>query len=336
MSRDLVVIGASAGGVEALRALVSDLPEDFHPSVLVVLHIGPNSPSALPSILARAGALPAAHAVDGEPLVGRRIYVAPPDRHLLVRDGQVILGRGPRENGYRPAVDVLFRSAARWYGPAAIAVVLSGALDDGAAGAMAVSRRGGRVLVQEPTEALYDGMPTAVIHADEPDAVVPVAKMSSLLVEWSREEVAPALVPAGRDLEMETDVAELVDEALDDPHRPGRPVGLSCPDCHGTMYEITSDVLRFRCRVGHAWSPESLAAQQVEGAEAAVWMAIRHLEEKATLHLRLADLARERRSRAADAHLERAKEATHGARTLRQLLKEPLADRRTGPDTPAQ
>ena len=326
MSRDVVAIGGSAGGIEALRELVASLPSDFRPSILVVIHMPAHTRSVLPAILERGGPLPAAHAVDGEPLVGGRIYVAPPDRHLLVRDGTVVLGRGPRENGHRPAVDVLFRSVARWYGPAAIGVVLSGALDDGAAGAAVVARHGGRVVVQEPTEALYDGMPASAIRADDPDAVVPVAAMAALLVEWSREQVHAPAPHSDGDLVVETDVADMVDAALDDPQRPGEPVPLSCPDCSGPLYEISTDVLRFRCRVGHAWSPDSLAAQQVEGAEAALWMAVRHLEEKAELHHRLAEAAASRGSRTADRHTERAAEAIAAAHTIRQLLRVRVTD----------
>jgi two-component system chemotaxis response regulator CheB len=321
MGRDVVVVGASAGGVEALRTLVGGLPRDFAAAVLVVLHIAPTSRSALPEILRRAGKLPVDHASHGEALKPGQIYVAPPDYHLLVRDGTVALGHGPRENGHRPAVDPLFRSAARWHGPAVSAVVLSGTLDDGAAGVAIVAARGGRVLVQDPTEALYDGMPRAALRVCKPDGVAIAAAMAPQLVAWSLE-VAPGLPPpVDRDLAVETDVAELDDTAMSDPDRPGTPAGLSCPDCNGSLFEISTDVLRFRCRVGHAWSPESLAAEQGDEVEAALWVAIRSLEEKAALRRRLSRAATERANDpAADFHAEKADEAAERARTIRRLV----------------
>ena len=321
----IVAVGASAGGVETLRDLVARLPADLDASVLVVLHLSPNSPSALDAILRRAGDMQVVSPETGDPLVAGTVYVAPPDRHLLVRDGGLVVSRGPRENGHRPAVDPLFRSVSRWYGPAAIGVVLSGTLDDGAAGAAIVGQRGGRVLVQDPDEALYPGMPRAALRAWPGAEVTTLPKMADVLVDWIADPIPWAPVGADRDLELETDMAEFDDEAMADPDRPGIPAGFSCPDCNGAMFEIDSDVMRFRCRVGHAWSPESLVAQQVDGAEAALWMAIRHLEEKAALHRRLADSAAQRGSQiGARMHVERAKESGESAEIIRRLLRVPL------------
>jgi two-component system chemotaxis response regulator CheB len=324
MGRELVVVGASAGGVEALRDVVAGLPPDLPAAVLVVLHVAPHARSALPLILRRVATLPVDHAVDGEEIRPGQIYVAPPNRHLVVRDGRLLLGQGPRENGHRPAVDPLFRSASRWYGPGVIGVILSGTLDDGAAGLATIAARGGRVIVHDPDEALYDGMPTAAIRAVQPDAVVSSKKIGAYIAEWCREETAAA-PPVDRELQLETDVAELDESALSDPVRPGTPAGVSCPDCSGAMFEIDTDTLRFRCRVGHAWSPEALFVEQAEEAEGALWVAVRSLEEKAALHRRLAQAARSRGQESVNQRqLQKADEAGGTARTIRQLLTLPL------------
>jgi two-component system chemotaxis response regulator CheB len=323
MPRELVVVGASAGGVEALREVVAGLPADFPAAVLVVLHIGPTSLSVLPQILRRAGRLPADHAVDREPIVPGRVLVAPPDRHLLVRDGLAVLDGGPRENGHRPAVDPLFRSAARWYGPAAIGVVLSGTLDDGAAGAATLVGHGGNLLVQDPAEALYPGMPRAAMRATRPLVVVRSAEIPRCLVGWAAEEAVtghpprddgPAAKAGGTELD-QTTPSRLAEG--------GGPAALSCPDCGGAMYELDAGGLhRFRCGViGHTWSPESLAAQQVEQAEGALWSAVRSLEETAALHRKLADAAAARGSpHSATRHGERAEDALDGAQRVRDLI----------------
>jgi two-component system chemotaxis response regulator CheB len=201
--RGLVVIGASAGGIEALRELVAGLPADLPAAVLVVVHVPPTGTSVLPVILSRRGPLPARHAEDGAELRAGQLLVAPPDRHLVVIDRGVGLTRGPQENGHRPAVDVLFRSAARAWGSRVMAVVLSGALDDGAAGVVAVKRRGGRCVVQ--SDALFDGMPAAAIRADHPDAELPVADIPGQLTEWLGALPEDPGPPVPERIENETD-----------------------------------------------------------------------------------------------------------------------------------
>lgn len=320
----LMVVGASAGGVEALRDLVRLLPLDFAGCMLVVLHVPASAPSVLPAILDRAGPLPVRHAVDGDSLRAGQVLVAPPDHHLIVVDDSVTLSRGPQENGHRPSVDVLFRSAARARGPEVTAVVLSGSLDDGAAGAVTVSRRGGTVLVQDFEEALYEGMPRAAAAATGAPELLVLKDIATRLVEISAAPRPPH--HAGHDelSEVETAVADLEAPVLHDPDRPGVPSGFACPDCHGALFEITDGPLvRFRCRVGHAWSPESLVARQTVSLESALWMALRSLEERAGLSHQLAERAGSGGHQlAADRFRETQRDTLQAAEMVRGLIDE--------------
>jgi two-component system, chemotaxis family, protein-glutamate methylesterase/glutaminase len=320
--RNLVVIGASAGGVEALRALVAGLPRDFPAAVLVVLHLPAESPSALPKILRRAGSLSVAQADENSRLRDGEILVAPPDRHLIVYDHHVTLSRGPRENGARPAVDVLFRSAARAKGAKTIGVVLSGALDDGAAGLVAITLRGGVGVVQDPDDALHPSMPRNAIEAAHPEHVLPVEKIPALLTQLVQQDFESDEDEPSELMEMETAMADLDPNSLIDPDRPGVPAGFSCPDCSGTLFQIhEGDLMRFRCRVGHAWSPQSLLAEQSVSMEGALWMALRSLEEKAALSRDMSTRAAERgHDRTAQRFSDDAREAVHAANLVRELL----------------
>jgi two-component system chemotaxis response regulator CheB len=330
----IIVIGASAGGIDALKHVVHGLPADLPAAVCVVLHVPAHGPSILPKILSRAGRLSAAHPADQEPLRPGRIYVAPPDYHLLVKPGHVRVTRGPRENSHRPAADALFRTAARSYGPKVIGVVLSGVLDDGTAGLLAVKQGGGLAVVQHPADALYPGMPESALNNVEVDHSLPAAELPGLLTRLAAERAAiddrPGL--AG-DQAQEADMAELEPGATHANHRPGTPSGFACPECGGTLWELTDgDLLRFRCRVGHAWSPESLLAEQSDGLEAALWSALRALEEQAALARRMAERAGKRGSTSAVEVFERqAREAT----THAELIRRVLLHRRPDPATEA-
>ena len=319
--RDVVVLGASAGGVEALRELVSHLPPGFPGCLLVVMHVPAAAPSALPQILGRACALKVRHANDGDALEVGTVLVAPPDRHLVVADQHVRLSRGPKENGHRPAVDVLFRSAATSLGGRVIGVVLSGALDDGAAGMVAIKLRGGTCIAQDPDEALHASMPRAAMAVTEMDHVLPVAQIAETLIELASLD-APVDEPASDLMEMETAMADMELEALTDPDRPGEPSGWTCPDCRGSLFAIEEGgLLRFRCRVGHAWSPDSLVAQQTSSVETALWVALRTLEERAALTLDLARRAVGRGHRLSGEQFERqSEEARRSAAVLRSLI----------------
>ena len=324
--RDVVVVGASAGGVEALKELVSALPRDLPATVLVVLHIPARGSNALAAILDRAGPLQARQATHGEVLVRGTVRVAAPDHHLLLLDDRLALSLGPRENGHRPAVDVLFRSAARAAGRRCIGVVLSGALDDGAAGLVAIRSRGGLGVVQDPAEALQASMPTSAIEAAEPEYVLSAAAIGRVLAELvSREVPDDDAAGASELMEVETAMAQFDMSQIDGHEHPGRPAGYSCPDCSGALWRIEEGgLLRFRCRVGHAWSAESLLAEQSEELESALWMALRSLEEKAALSR---DLGRRAQQDARELSAARftalADEASHAAHLIRDLLLSP-------------
>ena len=287
---DVVVIGASAGGVEALSELVRGLPADFAAAVLVVVHFPAHSRSMLPRILSRRGPLEAVHAEDGaEPRPGV-IHVAPPDRHLLLKDGLLCLGRGPRENGHRPAADALFRSAARAFGPRVVGVVLSGTLDDGTAGLLAVRRHGGVTVAQDPDEALHPGMPRTAIEAGVVDHVAPVHELAPLLARLAHTPCAEAPAVADPLDDFEAALAELRPGAIFPEEPPGVAAGLTCPECHGSLYELhQGGVVRYRCRVGHGFGNDTLLAEQGYEVERALWTALQVLNERAALARRTAE-----------------------------------------------
>ena len=290
---NVIVVGASAGGVTSLVRLVSLLPDNLDAAVAIALHVPREVPSALPSILARNGPLPAAHAKDGDPLVHQRIYVAPPGCHLLVKRRSVRAENGPHENGHRPAVDPLFRSAARAHGQRATGVILSGSLDDGTAGLMRIKASGGAALVQDPADALFAGMPRSALENVEVDFV---GNVDAIAAELIRRVAALASERGANDMANdesdELDVVEMDRGSPDADEWTATPSEFTCPECHGSLFERQDGTLvRYRCRTGHAHSPESLAAAQSNGVEEALWTALRALEESAALHRRLHERA---------------------------------------------
>jgi two-component system, chemotaxis family, protein-glutamate methylesterase/glutaminase len=319
--RDIVVVGASAGGVEALIRLVGDLPHDFPAAVFVVLHLPPGGKSHLPHILARSGPLETASAEDGEPIEPGRIYVGPPDCHLLLGPGKVELGGGPKENGHRPAIDPLFRSAARHYGPRVIAAVLSGTLDDGTAGLRVVRASGGMTIVQDPDDALYPAMPLNAIAGARPEHVVPLGELPALLTELTRATVDEDKMQDFDEDAMESDYAVLPPD-LPEGEPPGEPSGFTCPECGGALWELEEgELTRFRCRVGHAYSAASLLAGHSDALEAALWTGYRALEERAAMAKRIAERLRKRgQGRTAQRFDAQVLEAETQARTLRKVL----------------
>jgi two-component system, chemotaxis family, protein-glutamate methylesterase/glutaminase len=286
-NRDIVVIGGSAGALEPLQRLLGDLPGDLSATLLVVVHVGAHANSPLACVLERAGPLPVGVARDGLAFEPGRVYVAPPDLHLLLEDGRMLLRRGPRENLSRPAIDPLFRSAAAEYGARVIGVLLSGMLYDGASGMRAIKRCGGIAVIQDPADALYPEMPRQALQRTEVDYCLSAAELSKLLVALVADPAGPSpTVPD--DIRLEVRLAAQggagpqADEQLE------RPLALTCPDCGGALREITDgELLRYRCHVGHAYDADLLLGAQTEGVERALWSALRALDERAALLRRL-------------------------------------------------
>jgi two-component system chemotaxis response regulator CheB len=304
-----VVVGASAGGVEALVRFVASLPPGFPAAVLVVLHVSATGTSVLASILARAGRLPVATAQDGEPLAPGRLYVAPPDRHLLADGGRVQVIQTPRENGHRPAVDPTMRSAAQAAGGRTAGVILSGSRDDGTAGLLAIKRAGGVAVVQDPEEALYEGMPRSAIEHVDVDAVLRVDDIGAWL-QGSAFEVRGEDHPPG--------------EHLVDPHPRGVGTRFTCPDCGGVLFEhVDGTLVRFACSIGHAYSIEALAGGQGHELENALWAAVRALEDRAVLLGRLAERARgSRQHRSATTFAAEAVRVRERSQVIREAISQ--------------
>ena len=288
--RKVVVVGASAGGVEALTRLTERLPRDFALPIVVVLHVPPTS-SVLPQILSRAGRLPAVHAEDGAELTPGTILIAPPDCHVLVSNGRVEVGRGPKENGHRPAIDPLFRTAAAQLGSRAVGVVLSGSLDDGTAGLAAIKLHGGVTVVQDPAEALYPAMPSSARDAVDPDHVLPVQEIAGLLVRLATgpEEPEPSQLREEGEA-LERDPTQLPPLAITEANREvGELTAFTCPECSGSLWEVKEGgLVKLRCRVGHAYTEDGYAHEKSVHLEAALWTGITALVERADFSRRVA------------------------------------------------
>lgn len=323
--RDLVVVGASAGGVEALKTFVGGLPARLPATVLVALHLPADARSVLPEILQRRCSLQVVQAEDGLPLTPGQVVVAHPDAHLIVVDDRVVLGRGPRENGSRPSHDTMLRAAALARGPRVVGAVLTGLLDDGAAGMRVVERYGGACLVQDPDSADFPSMPQAVLRAVPGARALPLSSLAAEVVRLVEQK--PDRAPDVDEEQHLVDRAEL-DSALG--RRPSLPDGspagppspYGCPDCHGVLNTVPDRILRFRCRTGHAWTAESLVAQQDADVEEALWTALRVLEERGEMSRKLAEQADEGRRQWSSEHFRRrAEEASRSADLLRAVLR---------------
>lgn len=282
LPRGVIAIGASAGGVEALKQLAASLSDELPYAVLVALHMAAGTPSVLASIMNRSGPLPASQAIDGEHLRPGHVYVAVPDRHLLVNDHRIVVSRGPTEDGHRPAINSLLRSAAVAFGPRAVGVLLSGVLDDGVLGLAAIRARGGVTVVQDPDDALFPDMPRNAIAAQVVDHEVSAGAAGRLFAKLAErpDEDAPMDPDPAMTLENMIAMGPRFSEPFD-AEALGPPSGFTCPDCNGSLMSVSNT--NYRCRVGHAWTPEALFRARDKETENALWIALRSLEEKAKL-----------------------------------------------------
>lgn len=321
-NRDIVAIGTSAGGVEALLSLARHLPERFPAAVLVTIHLPSHSHSALDEILTRAGPLKASFAHDGDVLRKSHIYIAPPSRHLLVQGERVALGSGPRENNARPAIDPMFRSAALCCGSRTVGVVLTGMLGDGAAGLWSIKQAGGITVVQDPDEAAFPDMPRAALGDTVPDHVVRLADLPGLLQRLVQQPAGePKSIPVG--MKYEVEVAKGGPTAMREMDRIGRRSVLTCPDCDGVMWEIEEgELTRYRCHQGHAYSQEVMGIAIEESLRRALGSGLRALEERIALIKRLHRQAEQRDHRqAADNWSDKARDLESEANTIRHSLR---------------
>lgn len=312
--RDVVVVGGSAGAVEAFIRFAGLLPPSLNASVFVVIHVSALYRSHLPEIVSRRGPLPAKHAEDGERPTPGTIYIAPPDAHLMIGDGVLKLSHGPRENSVRPAIDPLFRSAAHASKSRVVGIILSGTLDDGSLGLLEVKVQGGLTLVQDPNDAAYPEMPRNAIEVSKPATVAPVTELAAL--------VAEAVLPRVHELvEAEEPIVDEAVVGLRGIDWPSGATSLTCPDCGGVLYLEGPGALKLRCQVGHAFAPESLFDSQSQWVERTLWAAHRSLLEQLTLAKHIADRA-DRRGHRVVARLfrRRQSEAQTHADSLHKLL----------------
>jgi two-component system chemotaxis response regulator CheB len=319
--RDIVVVGASAGGVSALIEFVKSIPENFTGSIFVVLHIPPSSPSNLPAILTRAGLLKAIHPKDGEKIKPGRIYVAPPDHHMLLEGTSVLVKKGPEENRFRPSIDALFRSAAYVYGPRTIGIVLSGLLNDGTSGLWSIKRMGGLTIIQKPEDADYPSMPVNVLHYVKVDYSVPAVQIGALIGKLTLEKPFKKVKVSKKDmhlLRMEVIISKQDNAFEMGIMDMGEITPFTCPECHGVLVRLVEGkFIRFRCHTGHAYTASTLLADVSKVVEETLWAAMRGLEETTLLLKQIANhFKKQKLTEAADIFLKKAAMTTRRARVI--------------------
>ena len=319
-NRDIVVIGGSAGAIKPLHAILELLPSDLQGAIIVVMHV-PSGSSGVYSAIATGCPLPVVMAGDGMQVELGKVYIAPPDHHLLLLDGRLKFGNGPRENLARPAIDPLFRSAALTAGSRAIGLILSGMLNDGASGLAAIKRCGGIAMVQAPNTASAPDMPSAALEATPVDLSGAERDLASAIVKFVGEEAGPK-ISAPPELRLEVDIAAGSSTTTDTIQKLGHSVTLTCPDCGGVLSDVDgARPLRFRCQVGHAYTAKTLLAEQQGAVDEAMRVALRIIEERADLIARMGrDAETAGRSGIADDYLQRARDYRAQAEVLRQAL----------------
>jgi two-component system chemotaxis response regulator CheB len=321
MTRDIIVIGGSAGSVEVILRMARDLPEDLPASLMVVIHTSPHGNGELAGLIERAGPLKCVLASDGDFIQPGRIYLARPDHHLLIESGKIRVVRGPKENRHRPAIDPLFRSAAVAYGARVIGVILSGALDDGSAGFVDIKKIGGLAIVQSPEDAFFPGMPRNAMNAVDVDYAVPADELPALLSKLCRENVDTHM-EASDSTQYEAGVAAnrlLSEERM---REVASPSIFTCPDCGGDLFEYKDNApLRFRCSIGHAINGVSLLAAQSDKVEEALATSFRVMVENSRLYRRLMeDYSRRNLHFSAEGMKKKAEELEKHILTIQELL----------------
>ncbi|HVV71141.1 MAG TPA: chemotaxis protein CheB [Verrucomicrobiae bacterium] len=317
MKRDIIVIGSSAGGVEAIPRLLGSLSARIPAAFFVTLHISPTSESLMPTLIARQGHLPAEHPRDGTPIRQGHIYVAPPDHHLVLTSDGIRLSHGPKENRHRPAIDVMFRSAARVFGNRVAGVLLTGNLDDGVSGLQEIQRHQGVTVVQDPDEAPFPEMPRNALNALRPDHCLRLADMERLLAHL------PCSTTGGRNMKVKRSSRLVTERPIATQPKKGPPMPLVCPECHGPLWELKDGKLAsYECLVGHRYSLESLLQAHAEDLESALWIALRAVEERVNLQKRLAEQSRASGNpRSRETFEARAAENMKHAKVLRGIIE---------------
>jgi two-component system, chemotaxis family, protein-glutamate methylesterase/glutaminase len=318
----IVVVGASAGGLNSIIELTAQLNDKIDAAVFIVLHITQiTSPELLVQRFENNSSFSCKLAEDGEKIQRGHIYVAVPDRHLLIKNRTVLVGRGSPENRWRPSIDILFRSAAAAYGGRVIGIILSGMMEDGTAGMLAIKKSGGTLIAQDPEEAEYPDMPQSVLNNMKVDYCVPLDAMGAILLEKSKDgkenfAFAPPEVIA------EANIAERVAIDIDKVSELGDKSVFSCPDCGGGLWEIKEeDVTRYRCHIGHMYNQKELELRQKQALENTMWIALRMMEERRNLLRKMSEEERGKGwARSADHKLERAVDLEAHITRLKEIL----------------